>query len=331
MNDLISLQNKAIEAIKKFQDIKSFDDLELWLFQGRGQSRNTYETYLTAVKQFYNFYDGLHPLQWTPGHIERFYDHVREKHTVKTAYLRLAGIKKICENIRSEMPFWESPFDIMSDECRNKINKTEKGAQKEPMYQKELDEVFAYLEDGSLKNLQTTAVIRVIIDTAIRAAEVCGLTSDSLKHDLDTDTYYITGVGKGNKDFRESITPVTLDAIKRQFYARMGRTWKPGEFLFYSLESYNGKPPAKLTKATLWARLREIGDKLKADGKIRGDLEFSAHLFKRTSITLAGKYGVSISRLQKLGHHSSSKTTMDFYFNDTEDITDVKLKMQGVA
>jgi integrase len=332
MNDLISLQNKALEAIKKFQEIESFQDLELWLLNGRGLSDNTYQTYLEAVKQFYTYFDGLHPLQWTPAHIEKYYDHVRQKNGISTAYTRMAGLKKICSNIKEQMPFWDSPFDIMSEETRRKINTTEQGEQKKPLFQKELLEVFTYLEENnSLKNLQTLAIIRVLIDTAIRAQEVCDLNFQSLEYDHDEGNWYVQGIGKGNKRFRENITQTTYEAVIEQFRARMHRLPRYGDALFYSLENYPGKDPARMKKGTLWVRLRELGDILKSQGKIRRDIQFSAHLFKRTSLTLAGKNGASISRVQRLGHHSNIQTTMTHYWNDEENIIDIKNKIQGVA
>jgi hypothetical protein len=57
-----------------FDSIKYFEDFETLLLRGAGLSPHTYRSYLTAVRQLYEYTNGLNPLQITPGHIEAFYD-----------------------------------------------------------------------------------------------------------------------------------------------------------------------------------------------------------------------------------------------------------------
>ncbi|UCB47177.1 MAG: phage integrase N-terminal SAM-like domain-containing protein, partial [Spirochaetota bacterium] len=80
-------------GLKKAQhildSIKSFEDIERVFLMGAGLSAHTYRSYLTAVKQLYEFTDGLNPLQITPAHIEKFYDHLVKKVDRNTAYLRI--------------------------------------------------------------------------------------------------------------------------------------------------------------------------------------------------------------------------------------------------
>jgi len=86
MNDLI-IPTKfeeafptTIEGLKKawsiFDSIKNFDDIEREFLLGQGLSPNTYKNYLGAVKQFYEFTEGMHPLQVKPADIERYYDNL---------------------------------------------------------------------------------------------------------------------------------------------------------------------------------------------------------------------------------------------------------------
>ena len=86
MNDLIipsqlSKRFPRLEAIIKqaqglFDSIHSFEDLERHFLKGNGLSPNTYRSYLTAIKQFYEYTNGLNPLQSRPADIESFYDHL---------------------------------------------------------------------------------------------------------------------------------------------------------------------------------------------------------------------------------------------------------------
>lgn len=332
MNDLVSLQNKAFEAIKKFQEINSFQDLELWLLNGRGLSQNTYKTYLEAVKQFYNYYEGLHPLQWTPAHIEKFYDHVRERNGISTASLRISGIKKICSNIKEQLPFWDNPFDIMPESVQSKLKTTEKGKKKKALYKRELQAVIDHLKaDPTLKGKQNLAMILTLVTTGLRAAELCELHYGSIEHDPDSDIWYLTGIGKGNKPFHVEVHPDAVRAAHDAFKARFKRDWKQGDYLFYSLENYHGKPPARINKSTLWVRLRDIGNQLKEKGLIRQDIEFSAHLFRRTFLTLLSKEGMRTVALQQHSRHSSTDTLERHYVDDTESTRPYLDKILGAA
>lgn len=332
MNDLVALQNKAMEAIKKFQSIESFDDLELWLLNGRGLSQNTYKTYLEAVKQFYRYFEGLHPLQWTPAHIEKFYDHVREKNGISTAYNRIAGIKKICSNIKEQMPFWESPFDIMPESVQTKLKASEQGKKKKALYKKEARAVLEHLKaDTTIKGQQNYAMVYTLLTTGLRAAELCNLHYGSIEHDPDNDIWYLTGIGKGNKPFHVEVYPEAVRAIHAAFKARFKRDWKQGDYLFYSLENYHGKPPARMNKSTLWVRLRDIGSKLKEKGLVRQEIEFSAHLFRRTFLTLLSKEGMRTVALQQHSRHSNMSTLTNHYVDDTESTRPYLDKILGAA
>lgn len=104
MNDLIipsqlSKRFPRLEAIIKqaaslFDAINRFEDVEMYLLRGAGLSPNTYRSYLTAVRQLYEFTEGLNPLQVTPGHIEAFYDYLIQRVDRNTAYLRIRGLKR---------------------------------------------------------------------------------------------------------------------------------------------------------------------------------------------------------------------------------------------
>jgi len=89
VNDLVipsnlSKQFPRLEQIIKqaaglFDSIHSFGDVETLLLRGAGLSPHTYRCYLAAVRQLYEFTNGLYPLQITPGHIETFYDDLAKR------------------------------------------------------------------------------------------------------------------------------------------------------------------------------------------------------------------------------------------------------------
>jgi hypothetical protein len=131
MNDIVIRSGMAksfptlVEGLARaqriFESIKSFEDIERTFLLGAGLSPNTYRSYLTAVRQLYEFTEGLNPLQITPGHIEAFYDHIAKKVDRNTAYLRIRGLKKFFAGIRNVIPFYTSPFEIMGEILHRKL------------------------------------------------------------------------------------------------------------------------------------------------------------------------------------------------------------------
>jgi hypothetical protein len=83
----------TVEGLRKaqsvFESVKSFEDVERLFLKGAGLSPNTYRPYLQAVKQFYQFTNGLNPLQVRPSDIEAFYDAQVKRIDRNTAYLRI--------------------------------------------------------------------------------------------------------------------------------------------------------------------------------------------------------------------------------------------------
>lgn len=93
---------KRVQSI--FNSIRSFDDLKREFLLGEGLSRNTYRNYLQAVKRFYEFTGGMHPLQVKPADIERFYDHIAKRVDRATAEVHMSGLKKFYAGIKRRVP-----------------------------------------------------------------------------------------------------------------------------------------------------------------------------------------------------------------------------------
>lgn len=319
MNEIVlTMQQKALEAIKTFESISSYRDLELWLMQGQGLSQNTYRTYMQAVKDFYEHTGGLHPLQWTAAAVEDFYDAQIAKNGLATAYTKIAGIKNICRQIKLRIPFWESPLDIMSEKAKVKIAKTPNGKKKAAMYQKELDAVFHYLrqeQEGwdDLCRHQTFAIILTLVTTGLRAAELCALNREDLEYDSDNDRWYFNGIGKGDRPFRVETHPRAVDEIFRVFHEQFGREPRPQEALFWgSVKQADGRYH-RMQKTTLWMRLNKLGAELKREGLIRARIQFSAHLFRRTWATLNLKRGMDMAACADAGRWSNIQTLQKHY------------------
>lgn len=313
MNDLTTIKNRLMENVTKLCSIESMADVERLLLRGQGLSANTYRNYLGAVRSMYTFTDGLNPLQWTPADIEAFYDHLREKNGISTAYNRMAGLRNFCKQVAGQMlGAWESPFDIMNERSRTKLATTQKGEQKTALSRDELASLMAYLEaDTSLLGLQNRATILVLLTTGLRAQEACDLTYESLDHDTDAGVWFVTGVGKGDKAFREEIHPEAVTAVRKAFKARHKRDMHAGDYLLHTTRG-------RLRKPALWLRLQTIGEELKSQGILRQSVEFSAHLFRRTFLTQLSKAGMSVRALQHHSRHANIETLMNHYIDDHE-------------
>ena len=322
----------AEKTVAKFSEIESFADLERLFLRGQGLSANSYKSYLQAVKGLYEHSGGLHPLQWTPADVEAYYDALRAATSVNTAYLRMAGLRNFCKTVQAQVPFWESPFDVMGEKLKAKLATTEQGQQKAALYGAEFRAVLEHLKtDRSLKGLQNRALVLTLATTGLRAAELCSLNRESLEHDTDDNRWYTSGIGKGNKPFHCEIHPDAVEAIFVAFRRQFRRDPRPEERLFWTTPNYKGKKPTPMTKATLWVRLRDIGTLLKREGAIRQHVQFSAHLFRRTYLTLLSKEGMSVRALQQHSRHSSVETLMKHYVDDRESTRSYLDRIMGAA
>lgn len=311
------IQEWAMKTLERFQQVQSFEDVERLFLRGQGLSKNSYDAYLQAVKGLYTFTGGKHPLQWTTGDIEAFYDSLRFKNSIATAYNRMAGLKNFCKTVQQQLPFWQSPFDNMNEKMQKKLATTAQGKQKSALYQKELQAVLTHLRsDHTLKGLQIYAAVITLVTTGLRAQELCELTRGSLEHDTDLHIWTVNGIGKGNKPYKEEIHPDAVQAIFTAFKAQFKRDPKHDERLLWTTGYRN--TPTPLNKPIFWRRLHAMGEQLKESGEVRQSIEFSAHLFRRTFLTLLSKSGMSVRALQHHSRHSNIETLMNHYVDDTE-------------
>ena len=209
MNDLTissELQRSfptLLEGLRKaqrvFDEIRSFEDIERVFLRGAGLAPNTYQSYLQAVKQLYEFTKGLNPLQVTAEWIESFYDALAKRVDRNTARLRVAGLKRFFRGIQKTVPFYVSPFDTMSDARKRKLSRTKKGNRtKKALSKAELIRLLAYLEkDTSLKGLQNHAIVLFLTTTGLRSSETCQLKWKDLEH--FEGKYNVSFIGKGDR------------------------------------------------------------------------------------------------------------------------------------
>jgi integrase len=307
-------------AAELFDSVKSFEDLERTFLKGAGLSENSYRSYLTAVRQFYEHTGGLHPLKVRAADIEDFYDHLVERVGRSTARLRILGLKRFFRGVEEAVPFFRSPFTDMEDRLVKKIARSDKAKRGKALTAAETRRLLELLEkDTTVLGLENLAIVKMLLATGLRAAELCGLRWKDLEHDEDTGTWYACGTGKGSKPFRQEIAmPGVVEAAERYFRAHLRRRPRPEDAVFWSMET-NPKDPARpLSPNTLFLRIRRIGEKAKAAGAVTREVAWSPHLFRRTCGTLLDKARMSPVSIQHFLRHSSLATTAKHYILSEE-------------
>ena len=307
-------------AAELFDAVQSFEDLERTFLKGAGLSENSYRSYLTAVRQFYQYTHGLHPLKVRAGDIEAFYDHLVERVGRNTARLRILGLKRFFAGVEQAVPFYRSPFADMEPRLVKKLSRTDKTKLGKALTAAEVRRLLEHLgKDSSVLGLENLAVVRMLLATGLRAAELCALRWKDLERDEDSGTWYACGVGKGGKPFRQEVAiPGVVEAAECYFRAHLRRRPRPEDAVFWSMET-NPKDPARpICPNTLFLRIRKIGQQAKVAGTVTREVAWSPHLFRRTAGTLLDKAHMSPVSIQRFLRHSSLATTARFYICDSE-------------
>jgi len=311
-----------LEALRKaqtlFERIHSFDDVETYLLRGAGLSPNTYRAYLTAVKQLYEYTEGLNPLQVTPGHIEGFYDHLMKHVDRNTAYLRIRGLKRFFAGVSKVVPGYISPFEIMSKNLHRKLNRMKKGNRtKKALTVAEVKRLLAWLtQDNSILGQENHAIVYLLVTSGLRAAELVQLRWKDLE--FFEGTWKARFVGKGGREAEQELYTEAVEVCRRYFRAQFRRDPRPEDALFWTLPSYHGDRPREFSYHTLWRRVKEIGQAARETGIITRELEFSPHLFRRSYATCLYKSGMGIKAIQEKTRHASVEVLVKHYIHDEE-------------
>lgn len=311
-----------LEALQKaqtlFEQIKSFQDVEIFLLRGAGLSPNTYRSYLTSIKQLYEFTAGLNPLQITPGHIEGYYDHLVKSVDRNTACLRVQGLKRFFSGITKIVPGYISPFEVMEEKLTKKLNRTKKGNRtKKAINKGETRDLLAWLsQDTSIKGLADYAMVYNLVTSGLRASELCQLKWEDLE--LYEDAWTARFVGKGDKEAEQELYSPAVEAAHMYFIEQFKRDPRPEDHLFYSLAAYPGDNVRPMTAHRLWVRISTIGAAAREARIIKRDLQFSPHLCRRTYATLLYKQGMKLKAIQEKTRHANIDVLVRHYISDEE-------------
>lgn len=314
MNDLAKYfpNNTLGDLADDLVNVNSWDDFERRFLYGTGKAKGTYKTYMVACKAFHQFTKGEHPMAGgTVANVEAFYDELTDKGlTLNTIRLRMAGLRYMFSRVQDRFPFWQSPFDEMSESVRAKLNRSETDtSERGALTAKEYRSLLSMLKkDTTLKGLQNYAMARFLVVSGLRAFEACSLQWHQI--DESDSGYRITVRGKGGK-----VATITIEdgeaikALRRAFRARWNRAPKSDDLVFHSLPTGKAKAADGITRSTLHSRSKAIIKAAQGAGIVRANLSFSTHGFRHTSATLLVEAGVDIHSVQRHMRHSSLETT----------------------
>ncbi len=311
-----------LEAMRKartlFERIRSFEDIETYLLRGAGLSPNTYRSYLTAVRQLYDFTAGLNPLQVTPGHIEAFYDHLVKKVDRNTASLRIRGLKRFFACVSKLVPGYISPFEVMEELLVKKLNRSKKGNRtKKALTVAEVKRRLPWLEeDRSVIGLENRAIVYMLVTSGLRAAELVQLHWKDL--DLVEGRWTARFIGKGGKEAEQELYTPAVEACRAYFQAQFHRDPAGENALFWTQPSFPGDEPRPLPYHTLWRRIRELGQAARTAEIIARELDFSPHLFRRSYATCLYKSGMGIKAIMEKTRHANIEVLVKHYIHDEE-------------
>jgi site-specific recombinase XerD len=311
-------RKQVARALDAFENIKDFEDVERVFLRGQGLSPNSYRTYRQAIKTFYEWTKGKHPLKVAPADVEAFYDARARAVDRNTACPVIKGLKNFYEGVKRLLPFYSSSFEQMPEKLVKKLNRTKKGNRtKKALTKDEKKAILAYLsETDTAKGLENYAIVFMLVTSGLREDELLQVLYGNLKYLEGEWTAVFTG--KGDKEAEQELYGPAVEASRAYFKKAFGRDPRSDDAVFYTLPAFPGETPRPLQYHTLWRRIQEIGAVLREAGILKRDLQFSPHLFRRSCATNLYKQGMGIEAVQAKTRHENIETLLKHYVDDEE-------------
>jgi len=160
--------------------------------RSENKSPATVYTYTSAVAQFAEFLlqKGMptNPASITREHVEHFIEHLLATAKPATANNRYRGLQSFFKWVQAEGEIKESPMVNM---------KPPKVPEQSPpiLDEKAIHRLLGTCSGSTFSDRRDTAIVRLLLDTGLRRAELAGLTLD----DLDLDNQVLSVQGKGGR------------------------------------------------------------------------------------------------------------------------------------
>jgi integrase/recombinase XerC len=168
-----------------------------------------------------------------------------------------------------------------------KIKRVDPGPQR-TLDQDELLDVLASIDTTTTVGIRDLAILSIMVDTGIRASEVCNLELDNLNFDKRKFIVTVKGGYKAEKNFFD----YSAICLQNWLFVRNQCAVKGTKEVFVSVGEK--KPGTKMTVSGL----RYLSEKM---SKLSGISKFSPHSLRRTFATLATENGAPSRVVQLAG------------------------------
>ena len=136
-------------------------------------------------------------------------------------------------------------------------------------------------------------------------------------------------IGKGSKEAEQELYAPAVEACKAYFKKHFRRDPGPEDYLFYTIPVFADDESRPMPYHVLWYRIHKVGEKARAEGIIKRELQISSHLFRRTYATLLYREGMKIRAIQEKTRHSNVETLMKHYVHDDDQASPYLVKILG--
>lgn len=199
------------------------------------------------------------------------------KWTSSTRYTAVAALRK----------FYKYKWGEEHPVCRIKIKRVDPGPQR-TLDKNELMDVLSSLDTTTLTGIRDLAILSLMVDTGLRASEVCNLEVARLDLKRQRLTVLVKGGGIAEKLFFD----YTTACLENWLAVRYKAATETNRYVFCSIGGKN--PGGKMTRSGL----RYLANKL---SRLSGIPHFSPHSMRRTFATLATENGAPTRVVQVAG------------------------------
>ena len=280
------------------------------------KSNNTIESYMQAIKQYYEFMNenGFSTEEEIIANsnvlnLQKFRKELVSKQlNPYTINARLSGLKSFFQFLVYA--------GIMNENPMNKVEKVSTASVEqntdyltEEEYKRLLTTIATKLPNVKQDNFEyirarDLLLVSLMLQTGLRISEILSLTVNQ----IDTENKKIKVLGKGKKLRTVVFTDVILTLLQDYTDIRNTLDIKDTEILFLSR---NGR---KMNRSNVNANLKKYCE--------RADIhkDITPHSLRHTCITMLGESGLSVAKIQAIAGHTSSTTTSRYLHVKADDI-----------
>ncbi len=278
----------------------------------RRYSSNTYESYLTTMKQVINYMDNnLHIkrdkitiMDFSKENIKKFLNDEEKEHgwSPKTRNQKLSAVKSFLEYAQSINPVYLNTYV----EVKSIKKKKEDNEKQDYMTVDEMKAFFSCIDLGYKSGYKHYVILTVLYETGTRVSEVINIRIENL---FFNENPYIKIFGKGNKERNVYISDSVVLMINEY------RT----KFNIHDGYLFRNPSNRQLTRYSINKIIDKYYEKAIVKCPTLANKNISPHTFRHSKAVHFLQNDTSLYIIQRFLGHSSIKTT-EVYLDITNDV-----------